>query len=379
MIPDLKVTPPRWTRSDDVTLLFSVLGNGEKTHALLVGGCVRNLLLNRDVVDIDVATIYPPEEVMRLLNEANIKTVPTGLKYGTVTAVIDGKPFEITTLRHDIKTDGRHAEVQFTDDWAEDAKRRDFTINALFADLNGHIYDPLGQGLSDIQQPVVRFVGDPANRIQEDYLRILRFFRFHAQYGQGDMDAQALQACKTFAAHLTDLSKERITQEFLKILSVDNPVDVLRVMKEHDVLSALLCNLDMLERFCTYQKQFAVFDRIASLSLLVENIEDYLSLSNQHKTRLRHYRINETTFESVKDIKKSIYFHDNHQAVQLYLLFCARYGKSPQADFVDVAQNWHAPEFPMSGDDLIKEGYDPGKDLGLKLQELELEWLETVV
>lgn len=380
MTPDMKIQPPDWMCGDDLKLLFSILETDDGSMSvLLVGGCVRNLLLEREVTDIDMATVHQPEEVIRLLKVANIKTVPTGIEHGTVTAVIDGKPFEITTLRHDVTTDGRHAEVAFTDNWLEDARRRDFTVNALFADLDGNIYDPLGQGLNDIKKPVIRFVGEPEQRIQEDYLRILRFFRFYAQYGEGNMDEQALAACEAFAERIDDLSKERITQEFLKILSVADPVQVFDVMRAHNILPALFSDLDVLNRFCAYQEQFTTLDRMARLSLLSEGAENYLSLSNQRKSRLRHYRVSATTFDTAKDVKKSIYFHDGHQTLQLYLLFCAKYKKTPQVEFIDIAQSWQAPECPVNGDDLIKQGYEPGKELGLKLQELELEWLETVV
>ena len=181
-----------------------------------VGGCVRDAALGIGVNDIDMATILPPESVLARLNEAGIKTVPTGLDHGTITAVFGSGNIDITTLRIDKETDGRHAQVAFTDDWKADAQRRDFTLNTLLADEHGTVFDPLGCGLEDLKAGRVRFVGQADQRITEDVLRILRFFRFYGAYGKGAPDPEALHACAAHAALIVTLSRERITQEFFQ-------------------------------------------------------------------------------------------------------------------------------------------------------------------
>ena len=220
-----------WMISPAARRIMRILNGGAaEPLALFVGGCVRNALAGEAVTDIDIATRLTPPEVMERCAAADIRAIPTGIDHGTVTAVVDGAPFEITTLRRDVETDGRHAVVAFSQDWREDAQRRDFTMNTLLADSGGHVYDPTGQGISDLAAGRVVFVGDPAQRIAEDYLRILRFFRFHARYGKGAPDAAALAACAAAADRIATLSRERISQEFFRILAAENPAPILRLM-----------------------------------------------------------------------------------------------------------------------------------------------------
>lgn len=211
-------------------------------QAFVVGGCVRNDLLRRNVTDIDIATSARPEEVMALAEEAGLRAVPTGLAHGTVTLVVEGTGVEVTTFRRDVATDGRHATVAFSDRIEEDAARRDFTMNALYADADGQVHDPLGTGLDDLAARRLRFVGRPAARIAEDYLRILRFFRFHAQYGDPDqgLDPDALAACAEGLDGLAQLSAERITAELRKLLAAPDPAPALASMAQTGVLAALL-------------------------------------------------------------------------------------------------------------------------------------------
>ncbi len=204
-----------------------------------VGGCVRDALLGRPVKDVDIATAEPPETVIALLDKAGIRAIPTGIDHGTVTAVAGGKPFEITTLRHDVETFGRRARVVFTDDWAADAARRDITINALFCDADGTVYDPTG-GLADLRAGRVRFVGDAAERIREDVLRLLRFFRFYAYYGTPPPDRGALEACRAAAPGIGNLSAERVWSELRRLLLAPDPASVLALMAEWDVLAHVL-------------------------------------------------------------------------------------------------------------------------------------------
>jgi poly(A) polymerase len=216
-------------------------------QARFVGGCVRDALLGRKVKDIDIATDAAPERVMRLLEAAGIRAIPTGIDHGTVTAVIERAHYEITTLRHDVETYGRHAKVAFTDDWMADASRRDFTMNALFCALDGTLFDPFG-GMADALAGRVRFVGEPRARITEDVLRLLRFFRFQAHYGRTAPDPAALSACMALAPLLPRLSGERVQGEFLRLLRADDPVPVLRLMVERSIMAHLLPDAVRLDR-----------------------------------------------------------------------------------------------------------------------------------
>ncbi|MDA8708744.1 CCA tRNA nucleotidyltransferase [Hellea sp.] len=210
-----------WMRGDDVAAIFEAL---PKDSTRYVGGCVRNALMGIDVGDIDLATKLEPKAVAKALEAAKIKYVPTGIDHGTLTAVIGGKPFEITSLRKDVETDGRRAVVAFTQDWAEDAQRRDLTMNALYADRDGKVFDPTGQGMEDLNAMKFRFVGEAEARVKEDYLRILRFFRFLAWYGgEGKVDGAALKACRENRKGLKKLSAERVWSELKKLLSAPDP------------------------------------------------------------------------------------------------------------------------------------------------------------
>src|ERR1700742_2709021 len=234
-----------WMTAPETLAVFAALG-----EARFVGGAVRNALLGAAVIDIDIAVPMPPSEAIARLVARNIKVVETGIEHGTVTAVAGSHAFEITSLRRDVETDGRHAVVQFTDDWAEDAARRDFTINAMYAAADGEIFD-YATGVEDIVAGKVRFMGDPRTRIAEDYLRVLRLFRFHAWYGKGDMDAEGLRAAAEARDKLETLSAERVAKELLRLLEAGSPAPVLRVMAATGILSELLpgaLNLPRLER-----------------------------------------------------------------------------------------------------------------------------------
>ncbi|HEY5084072.1 MAG TPA: CCA tRNA nucleotidyltransferase, partial [Rhizomicrobium sp.] len=220
-----------WMTAPETRRLLAALGEGR-----FVGGAVRNALLGIPVADIDIAVPMPPEEIVKRLEKAEIKFVATGWEHGTVTAILGGQPFEVTSLRRDVETDGRHAIVAFTDDWEEDSTRRDFTMNALYAGADGEIFDYHG-GIQDLLAGRVRFVGDPAQRIREDYLRVLRLFRFHACYGKGEMDAEALRAAAAAKQGLGQLSGERIAKELLRLLECSNPVPALRMMAASGILS----------------------------------------------------------------------------------------------------------------------------------------------
>jgi poly(A) polymerase len=235
----VKIDAGSWRRKPGMARLLDALGAGEGSTRF-VGGAVRDHLLDLPVSDVDLATRLRPEEVVERLEAAGLKAVPTGIEHGTVTAVSGGRPYEVTTLRRDVETFGRRARVAYTDDWSEDAGRRDFTINALMADpVSGEVFDYF-DGIADLKARRVRFIGDPYERIAEDHLRILRFFRFHARFGRDEPDQAALGACEARANDLMALSRERIADELIKLLSVENPIPTVRIMLEHSILTPVI-------------------------------------------------------------------------------------------------------------------------------------------
>ncbi|MEM9469998.1 MAG: CCA tRNA nucleotidyltransferase [Pseudomonadota bacterium] len=374
--------------------LFSLL-NAENSQStiLLVGGCVRNLILNEAITDIDMATTYTPAKFMSLLEGQNIKVIPTGIDHGTVTALLDNHTIEITTLRKDVQTDGRHADVAFTDQWEEDAARRDFTMNALYMDLEGNVFDPTGQGLQDIEDRTIKFIGDAEERIQEDYLRILRFFRFHAYYGAGDIDSAGLEACKKYANKISSLSRERITQEFFKILYPPKVVETLDTMFQANVLTALKgdgYNPETLEKLVSLQDQYKdSFDKISAI------LSRYFILSGArarfHDDLLIFSKVQaafivklenitqESLFADEKAIKKAMFYHGRDLVLQGYLLLLAQGKIKEDKKLIDLIQTWNIPECPITGETLLAEGYKTGPELGRELELRQEEWLEENV
>lgn len=380
---------PDWVKADATQKVMETIGGLEiPARSLFVGGAVRNILMDKSVHDIDIATQLKPEEVMERLTAAGIKVVPTGIDHGTVSAIVDKSVYEITTLRSDDKTDGRRAIVSFSKDWVEDAKRRDFTLNTLLMDCEGHVYDPLSKGLKNLEKSKVIFVGEPEKRIQEDYLRILRFFRFYAQYGEGGLDPSGLKACAVHADHIKSLSRERITQEFFKILSVDNPVNVLKIMHENNVLLGVYdknYDAETLARLCMYQSQYDCIDVMTRLFVLAGNkarfFDDYLRLSHVQKKAIIKIdmAVNTLRYQDKKEIKKSIFHHGNDVVLQGYLLTCAIKSIEPDEALLDVLQKWQAPICPITGQTLLDEGYETGPEIGRELQYRIEEWLEEVL
>lgn len=376
---------PEWMALPETRKLMKVIG-GYDGQSHFVGGCVRNQLLKKQVDDIDIATQFTPEEIIKKLEEADIKAVPTGIEHGTVTAVVEGRPYEITTLREDVATDGRHAEVKFTDDWGKDAARRDFTMNTLLADIEGNIYDPTGQGVEDLKARKVIFVGDPKARIAEDYLRILRFFRFHAFYGGGEMDASALKACQEAADQIDTLSRERVTSEFLKILSVRCAAEILKIMFDYNVLREL-SDLDyqgsILQNLCDLQVEQDAENIVSRLFVLAGNkpkfYDDVLRLSHAQKNFLVKLGMayDGALYVDEKALKKAIFYHGNELLLQGYLLLVANGQIQEDNTLLGVLKNWQAPKCPVTGEDLLSEGYQTGPELGQELARRQEEWLEN--
>lgn len=358
--------------------VFSTLEEHEsvKPVVLFVGGCVRNSVLGRRPSDIDLATRLEPDTVMKKLTAKGIKALPTGIEHGTVTAVINGSAIEITTLRRDVSTDGRRAVVTFTDDWREDARRRDFTINTLLMDQKGHIYDPTGQGLADLKAGRVRFVGDARQRVQEDYLRILRFFRFYAVYGKEEPDEAALAACTEFSGRISRLSKERITQEFRRILMTDDSAPVLELMFKNKVLHDLPApdfDLSGLNEGLVYPARLLVLT--AREEKEIGRLERYLVLSRQEKKMMQQILASLSALEmlSEKSVKVSLYRYGRDVTSQATIL---KSGGQVPAAMQSFIKNEEIPAFPLTGEDIKAAGIAQGPEIGEILHGIEQWWIE---
>ena len=364
-----------WRARAGLDSLVAALGGGDV--ARFVGGSVRDTLLGLPVSDIDMATVLAPDAVMARLKAAGIKAVPTGLAHGTVTAVTAGGPVEVTTLRRDVATDGRHATVAFTDDWRADAARRDFTINALYADpASGAIFDWFG-GIDDLAAGRVRFIGAPLERIAEDHLRILRFFRFHARFGQGVPDDDAIAACAARANDLMALSRERIADELLKLLASARPLDAIRLMLDRAILRPVLPEIttaDRLARLIEREARFNVTgDPVRRLAALVgprpdvaENIGARLRLS---KARLKRLVAATTPFPPMS-AKALAYRRGCESAVDALLL------GDGTADAISSLDAWERPSLPVTGGALIARGLSPGPIVAATLNRIEDDWID---
>ncbi|WP_265026712.1 CCA tRNA nucleotidyltransferase [Wolbachia endosymbiont (group A) of Bombylius major] len=355
-------------------------------EARLVGGCVRDSILQRDVHDIDLATNLLPNQTIKALKLRNIKTIPTGLKHGTITAVLNQRSFEITTLRHDVKCDGRHAKVEFTNNWQADASRRDFTFNALYADKHGHIYDYFG-GIEDLKARRLNFIGNAEDRIKEDYLRILRAFRFHAKICVGDLSDEILSVCKKHSHMIQNLSGERIRDEILKLLECNDPFPTLKSMQESDVLqkiipkevkceilsSPLLLGTDALVKLALLLRTTKKNDRLS----LGEYISKFLRLSNKQKKKLLFLLSNDIKTElSEKEQKKYISLFGRELYCDLVKICGVESGENVDK-YISFANTFNIPKFPLSGDDLISIGHQPGKSLGRSLELLKQHWEDS--
>ncbi|WP_395461653.1 CCA tRNA nucleotidyltransferase [Wolbachia endosymbiont (group A) of Therophilus tumidulus] len=355
-------------------------------EARLVGGCVRDSILQRDVHDIDLATNLLPNQTIKALKLRNIKTIPTGLKHGTITAVLNQRSFEITTLRHDVKCDGRHAKVEFTNNWQADASRRDFTFNALYADKHGHIYDYFG-GIEDLKARRLNFIGNAEDRIKEDYLRILRAFRFHAKICVGDLSDEILSVCKKHSHMIQNLSGERIRDEILKLLECNDPFPTLKSMQESDVLqkiipkevkceilsSPLLLGTDALVKLALLLRTTKKNDRLS----LGEYVSKFLRLSNKQKKKLLFLLSNDIKTElSEKEQKKYISLFGRELYCDLVKICGVESGENVD-EYISFANTFNIPKFPLSGDDLISIGHQPGKSLGRNLELLKQHWEDS--
>ena len=351
--------------------------------ARFVGGCVRDAMFHRPIRDIDIATDQTPDQVIALLDKAGLKHAPTGLAHGTVTAIAAGQGFEVTTLRVDEETDGRRAKVSFTDDWLVDAQRRDFTMNALYCDADGTVYDPVG-GIDDIATHRVRFIGDADARIKEDYLRILRFFRFHAWYGQGTaLDSQGLAACADNKDGMEILSIERIRSEFLRLLESSDPAAALWPMQKVGILSLILpveADLIALEKLVAREQAADMLSAHRRLAVLfsanLPSLGRHAStwkMSNAKKKRLRSMAKNcDVSAMDAASARAAIY----RKGKQVFVDDLILWSDQINLDLLRLSQDWAVPTFPIAGDDVMTLGVAAGREVGDLLQSLEDYWVD---
>ncbi len=379
--PVARITPaPSMTDDAAQAVIAALTADGAEVR--FVGGCVRDALRGDAVNDVDLATPDAPETVLALLARAGLKGVPTGIEHGTVTAVADGRPFEITTLRLDVATDGRHAEVAFTDDWRADAARRDFTFNAMSLSPRGDLYDYFG-GRDDLEAGRVRFVGDAPRRIAEDYLRVLRYFRFLARFGHGGPDPEALQACAAAAGSLGRLSVERVRMELMKLLATPAPVPTLQVMAEIGVLPAVLPEAGP---FTTLLALCGIDDRDAlrRLAALVgsggEALGRRLKMANLEIARLARLAPPARTLEAGMDTsaQRQLLYELGPDLLRDLVLLAWAGDRENRADrwraMLETANTWEAPKLPVRGADITAMGVPVGPQVGRIVAGVEAWW-----
>jgi tRNA nucleotidyltransferase/poly(A) polymerase len=392
----------KWLKGHTLQVLLKALSEGGE-EARIAGGAVRNTLLGKSVNDVDIATTTLPDETARRVEAAGFRAVPTGAEHGTITVVANGKPYEVTTLRDDIETDGRRAKVRFGRDWKRDAERRDFTINALYATADGEVVDLVG-GLADIDSRTVRFIGDAEMRIREDFLRILRFFRFFAWYGSGRPDADGLKACARLKDGLDRLSAERIWAELKKLMSAADPSRALLWMRQASVLTQVLpeserWGIDFIHPLVRAEGDLGWSpDPMLRLEALLPPDPDRLRalagrlrFSTEEARRLegwaRQPAIAATASEST--LARMLYEGDPAAVIDhLRLALAIARGKAVSDDkamiraggisrLLAYTENWERPKFPVKGGDLKQLGLPAGPRLGAVLKSLEAEWVAS--
>ncbi len=378
------ISPDIWSAIDGLSPIINALYSHDGAIRI-VGGAVRDAIRSAPFSDIDLATYFTPETVMQKLNAAGIKTIPTGLKHGTITAVSEGNNFEITTLRRDIKTDGRHAQIAYSDSWQEDAARRDFTMNALYTDpLTGEIFDYFN-GIEDLKLHKVKFIGDPYERIKEDHLRILRFFRFIARFENAVIDQQSIEACKTLSNRQMALARERISDELLKMLSTTNPLFAVKTAFENDIFEPFLPEINsysiyaldrLMQREIKYEAEIFALRRLSALlpnSLKsVDKIASRLKFSNAMRkaiiVRIGTDEINENT------IRKIAFLNGYDASIDQILLHA--HDKDISTVFKKL-NGWTIPTFDLRGGDIIALGITPGPMVSKTLNQIKSLWVNS--
>lgn len=390
---DYNLTEAEWLRSDATQAVFKALNTGDY-EARAVGGAIRNTILGQKVKDIDIATNADPDTSMSLAQNAGLKVIPTGLQHGTITVVSDNIPYEVTTLRQDVETDGRRAKVAFTTNWKADASRRDFTMNALYVDAKGNLYDPLN-GYEDLKAKRVRFIGNPTDRIREDYLRILRYFRFKAEYGLDTLDLPSLHACVREKEGLRQLSAERISTEMQRLLIAPAALKVIETMFSYGLLTDILGSIanpatlkKLIELDTILKHRPDCMLRLAVLSLYIREdgvrITKRFRLSNeQKKDLLQILQTPDTVNKTLTELQaKELLYRLKTDAYRNKIL----YHWSLSADLPDNSQwkklydlpeTWQPPAFPLKGRHLSEIGVCNGPEMGKLLKSLEKTWIEN--
>ena len=383
-------------RSKNIKRVFSILHSGEdKTQAMFVGGCVRKYLLKEKIDDIDIATILTPDQVIEKFQNSDVEVKKTGIEHGTLTIVLNNQHFEITTLRKDVSTDGRHATVSFTDNWEEDSERRDFTVNAIYLKQNGSIFDPQS-GVSDLKKKKIKFIGNPEKRIKEDYLRILRFIRFSIEYESFDFESEALKAIQINLNGITQLSKERIYAELNKILKLKNLEQIYKNKIFFDIFKLVFPEFKYMER----TKNFSI---IRNLKLKLLDRNNILALllvdsSNNHEYFCHKYKVSNETRDYLdfcgknlkevqknknffkKDLKKNIFYYKKNKIKSLFFIYSLAKTNFKPKDLISMfskIDGMSIPKFPITGKYLLEKGIKSGKKMGRAIREIEKKWIDN--
>ena len=383
-------------KSENIKYIFKTLNEGhEKPQAMFVGGCVRKYLLNQKIDDIDIATVLKPEEIIKKFEKTNIKVKKTGIEHGTLTLVLEKQHFEITTLREDVSTDGRHAKVSFTDSWEKDSNRRDFTINAIYLDQNGKIFDP-HNGRKDLKDKKIKFIGNPQERIEEDYLRIIRFLRFSIQYKNFEKDKDTIKIIKKNIPGILKLSKERIFSEIIKITKLDNLSEVASNDEFKEIFDVIFPEFKHLKRLNALENRelkkyiMSEYNLVLAL-LLIDQSENHNYFVHKYKTSnfLKEYLnfLHKYFYEAkknrnffLKDLKKNIFFHNKEKMISLtkfYYAVIKPKNLKKIDDLIKEIKSLRVPEFPLTGEYLINKGFKSGRKIGEILKKVEKVWIEN--
>ena len=395
LIEKIKKTFLPFYRLSETKKILNILNSNSKKRAMFVGGCVRKYLSNEKIDDIDIATTLTPSEVISYFQNTEIQVKKTGIEHGTLTLILNNQKFEITTLREDISTDGRHANIKFSDNWEEDSNRRDFTINAIYLDQKGKVFDP-HLGVNDLKNKKVKFIGDPNIRIKEDYLRILRFLRFSIEYKSFEINEQTQQAIKLNLDGITRLSKERVFSELEKIVKLKNFDDIIKskfLLSIFNLIFPEIKYLDRIKRLKNLSTKYKVqIKKNIIFSILL------LDSSNNHEYFFHKYNVSNTTkneinlfFKALKDIKsnkefflknlkKNIFKYGKDNLKNLLLIESSISKKNNNSRIESIFEeinNTNIPKFPLTGNDLINKGIKEGKKVGEILDRIEKKWIEN--